>query len=76
VFKISRRQPWPPHVDLTTARETLSYIQDDMKRVPELQKIADALEAVLHEIDHAEAINPQRIGANIVTASRFVRFKH
>jgi hypothetical protein len=76
VYKISRNQPWPPHIDLSTARETLSYIHDDMKRVPELQKVAAALEEAMREMDRAEATSPRRMGRNVITASRFMRFRH
>ena len=76
MYKISRDQPWPPNIDLSTARETLTYVHDDMKRVPELQKVAAALEDAMREMDRAEAANPRRIGRNVITASRFMRFKH
>ena len=76
MFRIPRTNQWPPQIDLATARETLAYIHDDMKSVPELQKVANALDAAMREIDRAEATNPRRIGKNVVTASRFVRFKH
>ena len=76
MYKISRNQPWPPHIDLSTARETLNYIHDDMKRVPELQKVAAALQVAMREMDKAEANSPQRIGRNVITASRFMRIKH
>lgn len=76
MYKISRDRPWPPYLDLATARETLRYMHDDMKRVPELQDVAAALEKVLREMDKAETVNARRIGHNILTASRFIRFRH
>lgn len=76
MFKISRDQIWPPHIDLSTARETLRYIHDDMKHVPELKAVAAALEETMREMDKAEAASPRRIGRNVLTASRFMRFKH
>lgn len=76
MYKISRDQQWPPHIDLTTARETMAYLRDDMQRVPELQGVADALEAAIREMDKAEATNPRRIGRNVITAARFMRSRH
>jgi hypothetical protein len=76
VYKISRREQWPPHIDLTTARETLAYMHDDMKRVPQLAKVAAALEAAMQEMDRAETANPRRIARNVITASRFLRARH
>lgn len=76
MYRISRDRPWPPYVDLATARETLRSMHDDMKGVPELQDVAAAIEKVLREMDKAESVNPRRIGLNILTASRFTRFGH
>jgi hypothetical protein len=41
-------------IDLATARETLAYMQDDMKRVPGLEKVADALASAIREMDAAD----------------------
>ena len=54
VFRIPRSNPWPPTIDLATVRETLMYIQDDMRRVPALAGVAAALETTLVEIGKAE----------------------
>jgi hypothetical protein len=54
VFRIARSQPYPPHLDLTTARETIAYIEDDLRRVPGLEKAADALKAAVAEMETAE----------------------
>ena len=54
VFRIPRSNPWPPAIDLTTVRETLIYMKDDMRRVPALEGVAAALETALKEIDKAE----------------------
>ncbi|MEQ1710306.1 MAG: hypothetical protein ABL908_02775 [Hyphomicrobium sp.] len=54
MFRIPRSQPWPPAIDLSTVRETLLYMHDDMKRVPGLEGVASALAATLDEITTAE----------------------
>ena len=54
MFKIPRRNPWPPVLDLSTVRETIAYMHDDMSRVPGLEGVASALETALEEIDAAE----------------------
>lgn len=54
MFRIPRSNPWPPVLDLATVRETLHYIHDDMTRVPGLERVANALETALVEIEAAE----------------------
>jgi hypothetical protein len=55
VFRISRHRPWPPSIDLATVRETLAYMRDDARLVPELENVARSLDAAITEIDRAEA---------------------
>ena len=76
MYKISRKEPWPPHIDLTTARETLAYMHDDMKSVPELAKVAESLETAIQEMQRAEKASPPRIARNVIIASRFLRARH
>jgi hypothetical protein len=54
VYRIARSKPWPPSIDLSTVRETLVYMKDDMARDPELLRIRTALEIAIGEIDRAE----------------------
>jgi hypothetical protein len=54
VFRIPRPEIWPNHIDLATVRETIEYMEDDMRRVPELQRVADALKIAKAEIEAAE----------------------
>ena len=51
-------------------------MHDNMKRVPQLAKVAEALEAAMQEMDRAETANPRRIARNVITASRFLRARH
>lgn len=70
MFRIPRRNPWPPTLDLATVRETLAYMHDDMNRVPGLERVASALETVLEEIETAERnAKPPVINPN---AARFL----
>lgn len=71
MFRIPRRRPWPPEIDLATARETLAYIEDDMRRVPGLEKVAEAVSRAMSEIDAAQAAAPQSYTYRPV-ASHFV----
>ncbi len=54
MFKIPRPHSWPPALDLTTVRDTLDYMREDVARVPGLERVAAALEDALIEIEVAE----------------------
>lgn len=54
MFRIERKKPWPPAIDLGTVRDTLTYMHDDMSRVPGLEKVAVALQSAIAEIDAVE----------------------
>ncbi|MGH1418545.1 MAG: hypothetical protein ACRBCJ_06775 [Hyphomicrobiaceae bacterium] len=54
MYRIPRPHPWPPTIDLTTVRETMLYMHDDMRRVPGLEKAARAMNDAIKEIDLAE----------------------
>ena len=49
------QKPVVPLVDFETIRETLTYIRDDIQRVPGMEKAADRLTAALAMGDHALA---------------------
>lgn len=72
MFEIDRNRPWPPDLNLTTARAALKAMERDMKRVPQLADVARALKDALHAIDQAEAKSPKRLGDGVVTHSRFL----
>lgn len=75
MFRIARSQPYPPLLDLTTARETISYIEDDLRRVPGLEKAADALKAAIAEMETAErAQKPVPLAR--FTGARFLPRRH
>ena len=54
MYKIPRPHPWPPTLDLATVRETLLYMKDDLRRVPDLARAAQALETAISELEKAE----------------------
>lgn len=54
MYRIPRSNPWPPTMDLTTVRETMHYMHDDMKRVPGLEKATRAVNEAIKEIELAE----------------------
>ncbi|MGD9669534.1 MAG: hypothetical protein AB7U75_10820 [Hyphomicrobiaceae bacterium] len=67
MYHIPRSNPWPPHIDLSTLRETLLYMHDDMARAPGLEKLRDALALALKEAEAAEASARAR-SPNIINA--------
>lgn len=58
MFRIPRSKPWPPQIDLSTVRETLAYMHDDMCRVPGMEKLRDALGQAIKEAEAAERRAP------------------
>ncbi len=75
MFKISRSNPWPPSIDLTTVRQTVAYMQGDMARIAGLEKIAAALESALKEIDAVQS-RPVIPLSSDVTRARFLPRRH
>lgn len=55
VFRIARHRPWPPAIDLSTVRETLTYMRDDARSVPGLEAVAASLDDAIQEVETAEA---------------------
>jgi len=74
VYRIPRSNPWPPQIDLTTLRETLIYMHDDMARVPGLEKLRDALALALEETEAAQAAAQAKV-TNITKARFLPRFR-
>lgn len=58
MFRIPRSKPWPSQIDLSTVRETLAYMHDDMCRVPGMEKLRDALGQAIKEAEAAERRAP------------------
>ena len=56
MFKIQRTPAWPPALDLATVRETIAYIESDLKRIPGLEAAAGALKTAILEIETAERV--------------------
>jgi hypothetical protein len=67
-------KPAFPGLDLDTVRETLTYIRDDLQRVPGLQSAAEALGAALREIDHCNK-RLSVLSQGVISSSFFIR-KH
>jgi hypothetical protein len=73
MFRIDKSRPWPPHIDLSTIRETLIYIESDLQRVPGLEAAATALKTARAEIDAVERAGNERNSPRFVPfVSRFV----
>lgn len=76
MFRIPRSKAgsgqWPPQIDLSTVRETIAYMQDDMERVPELKGVAAALMATINEIDR---VKPKPMVGNSPFAVRFLPWR-
>ena len=68
--QIQRTPAWPPAIDLSTLRETIVYMEGDLRRVPGLEAAATALKTAISEIDAAERLmKPQSYTA---LATRFL----
>ena len=53
MFKFLKRRPWPPALDTRSLRETLGYMHDDLRRVPELTAAAEAIHVAIDELMRA-----------------------
>jgi hypothetical protein len=69
-------KPSVPLVDFDTIRETLTYIRDDIQRVPGLEKAADRLTAALAEIAAAERRRLAPVSHSLIDARVIMRRKH
>lgn len=54
MFRFQREPAWPPALDLSTVRETISYMEGDLRRVKGLEAAAAALKKAILEIEAAE----------------------
>jgi len=72
MFRIPRTRPWPPTLDLSTVRETLTYMRDDMRRVPGLEQVAEAIDAAMIEIEVAERSRRPTINGDRRLTARFL----
>ena len=54
MFNIQRHPAYPPTLDLSTVRETIAYMEGDLRRVPGLEAAATALKTAIREIEAAE----------------------
>lgn len=73
MFRIARSRPWPSDVDLGMARETLAYIEGDLRRIPEFGRIAEALDKAISEIDAVERLAPPQTPRTAIAARFFAR---
>ena len=75
MFKFLKRRPWPPALDTRSLRETLGYMHDDLRRVPELTAAAEAIHVAIDELMRAEekssrAANYEPLDQQVRTFSR------
>ena len=64
-----------PSIDLATIRETLTYIRDDLQRVPALERAAEALSSALAEIAAAERRQLASLPRSVIEARWLPRRK-
>ncbi|MGQ0673554.1 MAG: hypothetical protein ACT4N2_11865 [Hyphomicrobium sp.] len=57
MLKSPRSSPPHPMIDLATVRETLVYMRDDVRRVPGLESVGQALADAVAEIDKAATVS-------------------
>ena len=65
-----------PLIDLGTVREMLACIRDDLQRVPELERAAEALGAALAEIEAAQRRRLASVPRSILDTRRPARRRH
>lgn len=75
MFRPDRKPSATPMLDLATVRDTLSYMRGDIKRVPELAKAAEALDAAIKEIDAVRGRKAPPI-LDRLKGPRFFKWKH
>ena len=54
MFDVFHRHRQTVHIDLATVRDTLLYIESDLTRSPELDRLAFAIRQALTEIERLE----------------------
>ena len=67
---------FPPDIDLGAMRETLRYMQGEMKRVPSLADATQALETAIIEMERAESRTRHALRPQGFSLSRFSRIRH
>jgi len=65
-----------PLIDLGTVRDTLSYIRDDLQRVPALERAAELVGAALAEIQATERRRLAPIPRSVLDTRHLFRRKH
>jgi hypothetical protein len=60
MFKIQRQPAWPPALDLSTVKDTLLYMEGDLRRVPGLEAAAKAIKTAIAELEAAERKQPAK----------------
>jgi hypothetical protein len=65
-----------PPVDLGTVRDMLSYIRDDLQRVPALERAAELIGAALGEVQAAERCQLAPIARSVLEMRLQPRRKH
>jgi hypothetical protein len=71
VFESFKRPRRSISIDLASVRDTLLYIESDLNRAPELQRLAIAVRAALTEIDQLERGDTKVVKPDF-TAARFL----
>jgi hypothetical protein len=69
-------KPAIPLVNLDTVRETLTYIRDDIRRVPGLEEAADRLTAALVELADYESRRLSPLSQSRIEVRIPLRRKH
>ena len=65
-----------PLVDMRSARETLTYIRDDLQRVPGLERAAELLTSALAEVEAADRRRLEPIPRSVLEARLLARRRH
>lgn len=55
MFRISRKQPWPPRLDTSSLRLELARIRKDLDQVPDLWPASMMIAEAIEELENADA---------------------
>jgi hypothetical protein len=68
VFELKPRSECQMRIDLDSVRETLLYIESDLRHAPGYETVAAAISAVLDEIERVEGEAGKDKAPNVIAA--------
>ncbi len=72
MYRIDPKNPWPPEIDVTSARRALVAMTRDMGKANDFSEVVIALQEAIDALDRLEARQPKRLSDQVLTHSRFL----